>query len=255
MKTIDKLYSMWADLDASYESFHKKLNVNSNQEFLERLLFDAKGNSLLSTYKLLLKKESADYSAEESELYSQLIMVFDALDALPKAELQDANLTSLNQFVGGLVQRSRESLAEESISEEMLDQVTAWHPSVKEMTSMTMFKLYGEVDSFTKIVNGHLVSVKLKEDFNNEFFTFGNTVLADFQKAPASCFAKTKLTKKLIQKLIQVSTELNVSGPTFTIVSKDLIKNDKLFRRKTEVLKRTDDLTVIECWGKVLYVI
>lgn len=255
MKTIDKLYSMWADLDASYESFHKKLNVNSNQEFLERLLFDAKGNSLLSTYKILLKKESTSYSAEESELYSQLIMVFDALSALPRAELQKANSTSLNQFVGGLVQQSRESLAEESISEEMLAQVTEWHNNVKEMTSMDMFKLYGEVDSFTKIVDGRLVSVKLSEDFNNKLFSFGSSVLADFQKAPSSCFAKTKVTKKLFEKLIQLSTDLGVNSSAFTIVSRDLIKNGKLFRRKTEIIKKTDEITVITCWGKVLYVI
>ena len=233
MFKIDEFNEMYSNPDASYEKLKDKLGVNSKREFLNKLCFTNTGDSLIQVIKIMLKQEQPNYDDEHNVMYTNIIEILNALEIFVDTEKFRSlgEIGSLNSlFLEIVVSKSMSSNS--AISPNFVEEMFFHKSDVKTMNGMQLFTKYGEINSFSKMYRNKLLTVKLEEDFTNDFF------IINLETAPK---ISTITPNEFLTKCLETCPILNKSNLDFkgnlVFGKKSLYVGGKLFDKKAEIVK------------------
>lgn len=228
MFKLDKFYPMYSDPDSTYEKVKDSLGVKSKKEFLDKLCFTNTGDSLIQVIKVMLKKEQPSYDEEHNLKYTNLIEILNALEIFIDTKkfrtLED--VVSLNSLFLELMV-SKVSDSDSDLPSDFIDKMFFKDKDIQVLDGKDLFSKYGEVTSFSKMYRGKVLTVKLNEDFTNDFFIINIETSPKLSKVKPNAF---------LTKCLNLCPALNKSDYDFKgniiFCSKKLVKDGRLFNRK-----------------------
>lgn len=246
MKNLDKFYDMFSNLDGSYEKMKSRLGNISKYQFLKKMCFTKDDKIVTPKVKAVLQPEIDSYSNEEKEKYTNVIEALNSLELFFNEHKEEVEIKSLNSIVLESMMDKKELFtdklitADEVIFNNSIDSIT----NVKKECSFQLFRAYGEIDSFTKLFKGYVITRLLEENFDNDFITVNSTTVSSLIEA----FNKDKSNKFLIQvlNLYNKVPEKYRTGSIAFCSSRHFSKEEsKVLGRKMKVTYEDDDMIIV----------
>lgn len=235
MSNLSKFYSIWKDLEKSYEELKVKLSVDTRGDFLRKICFNNKNESIIPTIKSLLQNELESYSDEDLVKYSDLVESLDAISFLIETEqLEYAKIQNLNSLIIIGANERKDSTIEKKVTNLMICESCILKDDIEMLSSASMFGKYGEILPFTKLYRNRIINVGLKEDFSTGFFGVSEEGLSQF---------KNRMDTLKLDK--PKEKEAN-----FLSALCDVLFNDGISPNKYEVFCRKDNLLKGKIFGR-----
>lgn len=240
MNNLNKFYEIWKDLDQSYVKLGDSLKVANRGEFLKKMCFDNKGNSIITRIKGLLANEMDTYSDSDLGKYSDLIESLDSISFLLETEVIEYDeIVSLNKLILLGVYEKKNATLEKKVTEESILKSYYFVNEPELLSSASMFSKYGEISSFSKKYRNKIVTCSLSEDFSLGFFAVSKEGRAQLESRLKTLrsgeFSKRVIgfLNKLIDALNNGSESLDVGTRLVYCDSSNLV-DGKIFGRSVK---------------------
>lgn len=254
-KLLNKFCDIFLNLEDSYKSNKDKLNVSTKEDYLKKICYDKEGNLMFSRIKNMLVSESAGYKNESLNRYTQLIEILNSLEFYLNS-VNELKIDNFNKMLYDAVSMKLDS-SSNKLTQSYLDSLREPKDNIVTMSSKDMFKAYGEVASFSKKYRKKIVSIKLKEDFNNDFISITEETLKEIVAlSTEDKFFKTDFQIRAASAFVYIHNNRKSRFDIDCIADKKLLdKNNNTILGRKISLTVEDNLLIAKYRGHNIYIV